>query len=197
MKRSLTEKRVKSSINDLSAGGLGDTLDRWNEEYFSQEGLFVHLELSESAMKNGERSKAFRRPALSYSQREEREKKREERKFVLVVTKLNDDGVPAEALREITELATAEDQAQAQQPVEIASSNLPAPIAELPVPEEEQKLEAVELPAELPAGVSLGYGPDKFGLPEGYAELESDITQLLGGASLDHKRHSDIHQGQS
>ena len=52
MNRSIQEKKVKDGLADMSDGGLGDTLNQWNEDYFSKKGLFVHLELSESAMKN-------------------------------------------------------------------------------------------------------------------------------------------------
>lgn len=82
MGRSLQEKKVKSGLLDTSAGKLGDVLKSWNEQDWKDLGLFMHLELSESAMKRKEqKSRSFRKPSSLYSSREDRERKQEERKF--------------------------------------------------------------------------------------------------------------------
>ena len=134
-----------------------------------------------------------------YSNREDRERKRDERKFVLVVTKLDEDGQPAEALQELSdiqELPTTEERSVLPGVVEIASSDEPNPdmkpgiVAELPADEGRMP---VELPAELPFGMSLGYGPDKWGPPGGYAELDGGTTELLEKTTLDEKPQSSPH----
>ncbi|KAK5122279.1 hypothetical protein LTR85_004190 [Meristemomyces frigidus] len=180
MARRIEEKKIKAGMEDTSDGGLGDTLQHWNESYFRGRGLFVHLELSESAMKRPEQqSRLFRKETHWYGTKEEKDRKRAERKFVLVVTRLDGDGEPTEALHELSggveaavipELPTEED----------AKYN----VAELPGDESSVP---VELPGDtvLPWGVSLGYGSEKFEPPAGYAELESDTTQLLGKTKLD------------
>lgn len=173
MKRSAQEQRVKAGLTDLSDGGLGDTLRKWNDDYFSQRGLFVHLELSESVMKNpGQKSKAFRKSAFLYSKREDRERKRDERKFVIVVTRLDNDGQPTEALHEL-DLAE-------KGPVEIGSSEVTSStIPELPG---DQKIMPVELPAPEPSSIKNTIEP-----PSGYVEMDSDNTLLLEKMDLKEK----------
>lgn len=187
MSRRIQEQKVKAGLKDTSDGGLGDTLQQWNESYFRGRGLFVHLELSESAMKRPEQeSKLFRRETHWYGNKDERQRKRAERKFVLVVTRLDEDGGPSEALQELSGGTDA------------------AVIPELPG-EEDAKYSLTELPGEdgtqpvelagdmeLPWGMSLGYGNEKMEPPMGYAELESDTTQLLGQTSLDDGAKQDM-----
>ncbi|KAK4541396.1 hypothetical protein LTR36_007997 [Oleoguttula mirabilis] len=185
--RRMEEKKIKAGLQDTSDGGLGDTLQHWNESYFRGRGLFVHLELSESAMKRpDQQSRLFRKETPWYGNKEERERKKAERKFVLVVTRLDEDGEPSQALHELSggteaaiipELAGEED----------ARYNL----AEMPG---DECMIPVELPGDmaLPWGVSLGYGNDKAEPGAGYAELESDTTQLLGKARLDDEEDEDV-----
>ena len=165
MKRSLQEQNIISGLEDMSDGGLGDTLRLWNEEYFSKQGLFVHLELSESALKNPDgRSKRFRKPASMYSDKNERARKEEERKFVMVVTKLDEEGQPTEA---IAELAGAE-----TTPIELSATENPSfSVAELPG---DESVEPVELPA-----ITTPSAEKKFDSPGGYVEMSSDNTFLL------------------
>lgn len=165
MKRSLQEQNIKAGLDDMSDGGLGDTLRQWNEDYFSKLGLFVHMELSESAMKNpDQRSKRFRKPGVFYSDKLERARKEEERKFVMVVTKLDEEGQPTEAM---AELSGAE-----AQPVEMSAGQNPSfSVAELPG---DEAVEAVELPA-----VSTPSAEKKIDPPGGYVEMSSDNTMLL------------------
>ena len=172
MRRSYQEKTVKNGISDMSAEGLGAKLQAWNDEYFTPKGLFVHVELSESAMKHAEQSsKALRKPTLLYSKKEDRERKEGERKFVVVVTKLDGDGVAREAAREM-EIHAKEQAAEVADEVPAA--------AEMPG-DTHQGFLIPELPGddglgELPGGLSLGFGSEKSYLvaPEGYAELEPD-----------------------
>lgn len=182
MKRSVQEKKVKSALQDMSDGGLGDTLKQWNDDYFSKVGLFVHLELSESAMKNpNQKSKAFRKPGMFYSKGEERDKKKDERKYVIVVTKLDEDGQPTEAIQELNGSEVT--------PVEIGSSGDPSmSVSELPGDEGHA---AVELPAdegrtpvELPAEDSK-VDEKKMETPEIYVEKDSDNTLLLEKLQLE------------
>lgn len=192
MNRSAQEKKVKAGLEDQSDGALGDTLKQWNEDYFSKRGLFVHLELSESALKYASQSsKMVRKPALFYSDPNERNRKREERKFVIVVTKLDDEGEPTEAVQE---LAGKENKV-----AEIGSSGEPNfTIAELPG---EDGVVPVELPAEYGAGAAekkleppSGYvemagdtfygGQEKMAPPGGYVEMSSDNTHLLEKMNL-------------
>jgi len=189
MKRRIQEEKVKAGRDDMSDGGLGDILKHWNETYFHDRGLFAHLELSESAMKRpDQKSRLFRKGNHWYSG-EEKQRKRDERKFMIVVTKLDEDGKPAQAVHELFEGEVA------------------AVIAELPS-EEDAKYNVAELPAEmpvkgrsmpielpgdfpLPGAVSLGYGNSSHASvqsPAGYAELDSDTTELLRNAKLDDER---------
>lgn len=176
MDRAYQEKKIKAGISDMSDGGLGSTLRSWNDDYFGPQGLFVHLELSASAMKNEEqRSKTFRKPAMLYSKREDRQRKGEERKYVIVVTRLDADGAPTEAIREIEgnerETGTAV----------VAKADEAEGVAEMPG-DTYQGFLIPELPgddglgmAELPGGVSLGFSSEKsMQPPPGFAELEPD-----------------------
>lgn len=179
MDRSYQEKKVKAAMSDMSDGSLGSMLQQWNDEYFTKQGLFVHLELSESAMKNDEqKSKTFRKPSLLYSKREERERKEEERKYVIVVTKLDANGAPAEAIREMERNEERTGQAGVTKEAET--------IAEMPG-DTYQGFLIPELPgddglgmAELPGGVSLGFASEKsMAPPPGFAELEPDGVTAL------------------
>jgi len=90
MNRSIQEKKVETGLVDTSPGSLGDTLEHWNTSYFGPLGLHAHLELSESAMrKPNQKSSIIRKPSILYKEREERERRREDRKFVVVVTGLS------------------------------------------------------------------------------------------------------------
>lgn len=89
MNRSIQEKKVETGLVDTSPGSLGETLEHWNTSYFAPIGLCAHLELSESAMrKPRHKSSVIRKPSLLYKEREERARKREDRKFVVVVAEL-------------------------------------------------------------------------------------------------------------
>ncbi|KAK1813525.1 hypothetical protein LTR12_012094 [Friedmanniomyces endolithicus] len=180
MNRLLQEQKVKAGLTNTSAGGLGDTLQQWNDSYFRERGIQVHLELSDSARKKEDGrggGGTFRKPASLYSSREERDKKREDRKFVIVVTKLDqEEGQPASALEQINEMAAEGPGAMGELP---ATEDAKYNVAELPG---DTTIMPVELPAMeyyLPAAYSLGYGSEKLEPPVGFAELESDTTHLL------------------
>lgn len=159
MNRSMQEKKVKSGLEDMSDGGLGDTLQQWNSTYFKDLGVFAHLELSEHATKRiSDKSKLSKRRPGSNS-KEERERKKEERKFVLVLSRLDDNGVPTQALQELDATSDV---------VEMPASHDPTTFtAELPGDEG-------RMPVELPAGLApLDLKPD---LPSGsIAELPADM----------------------
>jgi hypothetical protein len=90
MNRSIQEKKVETGLVDTSPGSLGGTLEHWNTSYFAPLGLCAHLELSGSAMrKPKQKSSIIRKPSLLYREGEERERKRKDRKFVVVVTELS------------------------------------------------------------------------------------------------------------
>ena len=181
---------MKASLQKTSPGGLGDTLQQWNDTYFHERGLFVHLELSDSLKKREEegRSGDFRKPATMYGSREERDRKRDERKFMIVVTKLDPEGQPLDAINEASEMLAEGPGAMGELP---ASEDAKYNVAELPV---EEAVMPVELPAmnyQLPAAYSLGYGSEKLEPPTGYAELDSDTTQLLEKTHLSDEKETD------
>lgn len=175
----------------MSDGGLGEKLQLWNDEYFRPRGLYVHLELSESAMKHpDQKSTTLRKGVLLYSSRQDRDRKREERKFVIVVTRLDEDGKPREALREL-ELAEQEKEDGSDEElversqeldgsglVEIGSSDVPhSPhAAELPG---DTVLPPVELAANEPWLIDKAPLP-----PSDYVEVEGDNTFLLENTHL-------------
>jgi hypothetical protein len=76
---------------------LGDVLQQWNELYFAPLGLCARLELSDSALRQPkQKSRIVRRPALTYISKEERERKDEDRKFVIIVAELVNNDIPTE-----------------------------------------------------------------------------------------------------
>lgn len=180
MNRAIQEKKVRAGLEDMSDGGLGDMLKQWNVDYFSTIGLFAHMELSESAMKNpNQKSKTFQKAAWMYGSKDDQDRKKEERKFVIVVTKLDEEGQPTEAMKEL-ELEGTE-----SKPVEIGSSDISAvptlnTVAELPADEDSV------MPVELPGDVSLGFGKT-FEPPGGFVEMDGDNTRLLEKLDLDEK----------
>ena len=83
---------MSSGLVDMSQGSLGDVLQQWNQSYFAPLGLHARLELSDSAMRKAKKnSNVVRRPSLTYSSKEEREWRNEDRKFVVVVDELISD----------------------------------------------------------------------------------------------------------
>lgn len=173
MNRAARERKIREGLEDMSDGGLGDKLRLWNEEYFSKHGIFVHLELSESSMKNDGRTKVFRKPALFYSKGEERNRKKDERKFVIVVTRLDEDGQPMEAVQELAGEVVL---------VEIGSSGGPYTTAtelpaEVPVPVE---LAAdMNRPVEMPGDNTFEDKKKGFETPGGVVEMSGDNMRLL------------------
>ena len=138
------------------------------------------MELSDSLKKREQegRSSDFRKPTGLYSTREERDRKRDERKFMIVVTKLAPDGQPLDAINEASELLAEGPGAMPELP---ASDDARYSATEMPG---DETLMPVELPATeylLPAAHSLGYGSEA---PAGYAEMDSDTTQLLDKTHL-------------
>ena len=125
------EEKVKAGLEDLSDGQLGNVLRRWNTGYFVQRGLSAHMELSKSALKHSNRVGAsFRRSTLLYSDTEERAKKRDERKFAIVITRLDIENRSPEVSYELessncvsSELASA-DQTSIDR-IELASTDQP------------------------------------------------------------------------
>jgi len=184
MNRSLQEQKVKAGLLNTSAGGLGDTLQQWNDSYFRERGIHVHLELSDSARKKEDGrggGGTFRKPASLYSSREERDKKREDWKFVIVVTKIEQERQPTGALEQISEMAAEGPGAMGELP---ATGDPKFNVAELPG---DTAIMPVELPAMeyyLPGAYSLGYGSEKLEPPVGFAELDSDTAHLLEKTKL-------------
>lgn len=83
---------MSTGLADTSEGSLGDVLQQWNQSYFEPLGLHATLELSDSAKrKPKKKSSIIRRPAVTYSTREEREWRNEDRKFVVIVTEIVSD----------------------------------------------------------------------------------------------------------
>lgn len=180
MNRKIQEEKIRKGLVDETPGGLGDLLKTWNEDYFSTLGVFVHMELSESAMKNPDgKSRTFRKPILMFGGSEERARKVEERKFVLVVTKLDDEGLPSQALNDLAGKESA--------PVEIGSSGSVAPpIAEAPG---DTEFAYVELPAETPIGVWDKTLDPPVGYVEmegsGYVEMDADNSRMMEKMQLE------------
>lgn len=151
----------------MSDGSLGDVLHRWNSSYFSSLGLNARLELSDSVMRRPDhKSRIVRKPSVLYRSQEKRDRKREDRKFVMVVSKIESVSSPGVELHEVesehgavelptsrepgtfetelpgdekqslSELATAEDKAKED------LADVLCGVAELPA----------DVPVELPAG---------------------------------------------
>ncbi|KAK3099084.1 hypothetical protein LTR53_019108, partial [Teratosphaeriaceae sp. CCFEE 6253] len=143
-----------------------------------ERGLMVSLQVSASAQKREDdgRVSGVRKPASLYSARDERERKREERKFVIVVTKLEQQCQPMGAIDDSVELPAEGSGVMAELPAkddaEYSAAELPGEDLVLPV-----ELPAMEL--SLPAAYSLGYGSEKLDFPVGPVKLHSDTTLLL------------------
>jgi len=166
----MQEKKVREGLEDRSGGGLADTFEQWNDTYFHKRGLYVHLELSESTNKHPEqKSKIFRKESGWYGKREDRERKRDERKFVLVVSKLN-------TYHEMRPGTTHELGSDGSNMItELPNSGDPKfTMAE--APGDSEHCAPVELPGDflLPASVSLGFGSQHSASLGGFVELEGD-----------------------
>ncbi|KAF2170351.1 hypothetical protein M409DRAFT_51404 [Zasmidium cellare ATCC 36951] len=135
--RRLQEKRVKTGLSDASEGALGDVMRNWNDGYFQERGLVARLELSEEAMRSpDQQSSLISGEAHWHLKKEDRDRHRQERKFVLVVSKLGETlpqepGVVHELPVETTpsELADVKD---AKYHMAEAPGDLPTTPAELP-----------------------------------------------------------------
>jgi hypothetical protein len=100
---------VSTGLADKSEGSLGGVLQQWNQSYFAPLGLCARLELSDSTLrKPRQKSTIMRRPSLTYNSREERERKNEDRKFVIVVAELVHNDTPVELHELMGELYRAE-----------------------------------------------------------------------------------------
>jgi len=152
---------VSTGLVDTSQGSLGTVLEQWNQSYFAQLGLHASLELSDSAMRKPKRkSKVVRRPSLTYSSREERERKSEDRKFVIVVAEV----ASGETSTYVQELATNDDRVEMPVPDDSRGfmSELPGSsefeTSELPNNEDlaiEDSADVLCCVAELPADVPV------------------------------------------
>ena len=164
IRRTIQEKKIKAGLAGTADGGMGEVLKHWNHTLFHDLGLFVHFELSESAMKNpDQKTKFLRKSALLYSTREERDRKREERKFCIVITKLSNDGVPEDAMHELAA------EAQIVEAEGGDGDNAMFKMAELPGEDGGGFL--VELP-----GDSVPFKSVSDRKMSGYAELSDDAT---------------------
>lgn len=180
MNRTIQEKKVSTGLEDTSEGSLGDTIQKWNESYFAKLGLSARLTLSESAMRQpNHKSKIMRKPTLLYDTREERERKREDRKFVIVVSRLDDSGPSHENAQELeaetvrVELPVAEDPRNDKAELPGDEEHV---AKELPMPGDQAKedlanvyCQVAELPADVPTELPAS-------LPEhlGKLKLEGD-----------------------
>lgn len=137
----------------------------WNEGAWRDLDLFVHLELSQSAQKRAsQRSVSLRKPASLYSRREDRERKREERKFSIVVTRINGDGMPEDAIHELAE--------KQDTIAELPCTTMADVVPELPG---EEAKEAAELPAN---DWQAWLGDKYFQHPPDHALVELEDKQL-------------------
>ncbi|GAB7322439.1 hypothetical protein MBLNU13_g03381t1 [Cladosporium sp. NU13] len=172
MNRSIQEKKVSTGLADTSDGSLGNVLQQWNQSYFQPLGLHATLELSDSAKrKPKKKSSIIRRPTATYSTREEREWRNEDRKFVVVVTEIISDQISAH----IPELAADPDR------VEVSSDSRAIP--ELPV-------ESKMILSELPNNEDMAK-EDLTDVICGLAELPADTPVELPADGADSKRRID------
>lgn len=92
-KRSIVEKKIQQGLKSGSEGGLGETLAQWNDTCFRERGLLATLQMSEAAQKRAEcrgPKISFRSQAMLSSTKEEREARKEEQKYIIVISKLDD-----------------------------------------------------------------------------------------------------------
>ena len=158
-----------TGLADTSEGSLGDVLQQWNQSYFEPLGLHATLELPDSAKRKPKKKSSFiRRPAVTYSTREEREWRNEDRKFVIVVAETVSDQTSAN----LHELAATLDR------VEVSGDS--RDISELPV---ESKLALSELPNNEDMAKE-----DLADVICGLAELPADTPLELPADGADSKR---------
>jgi hypothetical protein len=148
-------------------------LQQWNQLYFEPLGLHVRLELSDSAMRRPKKkSRAIRRPSLTYSTREKREWKNEDRKFVMVVAEIVND----QTSKHIHELAANLGRAE-------VPGDCKGVVSELPV---ENQL----MPPELSNNEDMAT-EDLADVLCGMAELPADTPVELPGDEVDAKGRTD------
>jgi hypothetical protein len=165
---------VSTGLADTSEGSLGDVLQQWNQSYFEPLGLHARPEPSDSAMRKPKKnSRTIRRPSLTYSSREEREWRNEDRKFVVVVAEIISDQSSAN-VHELT--ANTES-------VEV-SGDSPGCVSELPV-------ESKCRPSELPNNEDMAE-EDLADVIYGIAELSADTRVELPADSADVRRRFDL-----
>lgn len=163
---------MSTGLADTSEGSLGDVLQQWNQSYFEPLGLQARLELSDSAnRKPKKKSRVIRRPSLTYSSREEREWRNEDRKFVIVIAEV----VSGQTSAHIHELAATPDR------VEVSGDS--EAISELPVGNK------VTL-SELPNNKDIAQG-NLADVMCGIAELPTDTLVELPADEVYVKRQSD------
>jgi hypothetical protein len=187
MNRSIQEKKVSTGLAATSEGSLGGVLQQWNQSYFAPLGLCARLELSDSTLrKPRQKSTIMRRPSLTYNSREERERKNEDRKFVIVVAELVSNDTPVG----LHELMSEPDRTELPVPgdprrytTELPGDTRLHPL-ELPSNEDKAKEDladiiygVAELPADVPTGLPAG-GVEKTGLDDKMETAESH-TQTL------------------
>lgn len=187
MNRTIQEKKVSTGLEDTSEGSLGDTIQKWNETYFAQLGLCAQLTLSESAMRQpNHKSKIMRKPSLLYGNKEERERKKEDRKFVIVVSRVDDSG-PSQ--RDAGELE-GDTSVKAELPVaddpRTFKAELPGDLdhkpQELPTPKDQAKedladvyCKVAELPGDVPVELPASFPEDMKKM-----KLQGDISPTDG-----------------
>ena len=173
MNRSIQEKKVSTGLADTSEGSLGDVLQQWNQSYFGPLGLHATLELSDSAKRKPKnKSRVIRRPSLTYSSREEREWRNEDRKFVMVVAEMVNDQISAHA----HELAATLDRAELPGDSGRCTSELP--------------IESTYRPSELPNNEDMAK-EDLADVICGVAELPADTPVELSADDADGKGRTD------
>ncbi|KAF7187600.1 hypothetical protein HII31_10939 [Pseudocercospora fuligena] len=192
--RRYQEDKIKAGLAEESESSLGELLRQWNERYFAERGLLARLELSESALKSpNQQSKLFQREAHWYGNKEDRERKREERKFAIVITQLYTPDELGHSMHELdasSSIQEAPDSADARfHCVEAPTANKDLP--ELPSGADWEK-DVSELPdrkvhllAELPSATQ-------------YAELEGDSQPILQSSNMiSAATHAKLHQNMS
>lgn len=152
---------------------MGAILQQWNHSYFAPLGLHAKLELSDSAMrKPKQKSKIIRRPSLTYSSREERERKNEDRKFVIVIELIDFD-----TSTEAHELAGEPDRSEMPVP-----NDPRAFTAELPG---DTRLKPLELPTSEDKS-----NEDRADIICGIAELPANVPVELPAGCTEKTLHS-------
>ena len=160
---------MSTGLADTSEGSLGGILQQWNKLYFEPLGLQARLELSDSAnRKPKKKSRVIRRPSLTYSSREEREWRNEDRKFLIVVAEIVSEQTSAHAHELAANLDRVELSGDSREIPELPADSK-VMLSELPNNEDMAKEDLAdvicgmaELPADTPVELSADGADEKW-----------------------------------